>query len=73
MATRNLLHGISPNGALLECASGAEGGGTCLLRRERESKTGSDKARNLRAVHVTALPEVRYAHHSRAAVGGLEP
>ena len=73
MATSHSLHGIGPNGALLECAGGSEGGRTCLLRRESESKDDGDKERNLCAVHMTALPEVRHAHHSRGEVAGLEP
>ena len=60
MTTSDLLHGIGPNGALLECAGGSEGGRTCLLRRESESKDDGDKERNLCAVHMTALPEVRH-------------
>jgi hypothetical protein len=59
MATSNLLHWVSSNGALPECADSAERSRTCLLRRECESKDGSDKERNLCAVHGTALPEVR--------------
>jgi len=56
MATSDLLHGIGPNNALLECADGAEGRRTGLFYRECESKDGSEKKRNLCAVHVTAPP-----------------
>jgi len=56
MTTSNLLHGVGPNGALLECADAVEGGRICLLRRECQRKDGSDKERNLSASHVPALP-----------------
>jgi hypothetical protein len=56
MTTSDLLHGVGPDGALLECADGVEGGRLCLLRRECETNDGSDKERNLCAAHVTALP-----------------
>src|SRR4029079_3098326 len=73
MATSHPLHGIGPNGALLECAGGSDGRGTHLVPRESESKDDGDKERNLCAVHMTALPEVRHVHHSRREVAGLEP
>jgi hypothetical protein len=50
------MHQVGPDGALLECAEGIEVGRICLLRGECESKDGSDKERNLCAVHVKALP-----------------
>jgi hypothetical protein len=56
MTTIDLLNHGDPEGALLECADGVEGGRISLLRHECESKDGSDKERKLCAVHVTALP-----------------
>jgi hypothetical protein len=56
MTTIDLLNHGDPQGALLECADGVEGRRIGLLRRECQSKDGSDKERKLCAVHVTALP-----------------
>lgn len=61
MTTIDLLNHGDAEGALLECADGVEGGRISLFRHECESKDGSDKERNLCAVHVTALPRVRHA------------
>ena len=57
MATRGLIYEVGPEIALLECANGVEGSRICLLRRECQCNGGSDKERNLGAVHVTALPK----------------
>jgi hypothetical protein len=69
MATKDFLHQVGSDGAFLECTYGVEGGRLRLLHRKRKSKDGSDKERNLCAGHVTALPEVRQAHHSKECEG----
>jgi hypothetical protein len=72
MATSNLLHGVGLDGALLERAE-SEGGRTCLLRRECQTKDGNNKVRSLCAGYDTALPEARHAHHCKEQRGGLAP
>jgi hypothetical protein len=73
MATKDFLHQVGSDGAFLECTYGVEGGRICLLRREYQSKDGSDKERNLCSVHVTGLPEVSHAYHSKGAAGEIKP
>jgi hypothetical protein len=71
MTTIDLLNHGDPEGALLECADGVEGGRISLLRRECQSNDGSDKERNLRAIHVTALPRGGDTYHSKGAADRL--
>jgi hypothetical protein len=51
------MHEVGSDGALLECAESVEVGRICLVRHECESKDGSDKERNICAVHMTALSQ----------------
>jgi hypothetical protein len=73
MATKDFLHQVGSDGAFLECTYGVEGGRLRLLHPKRKSNDGSDKERNLCAVHVTGLPEVSHAYHSKGAAGEIRP